>query len=838
MIKISSLDKYYNKGSANRIHVIDNVSLQLPENGMTAIFGRSGCGKTTLLNVIGGLDGFDGGDVTIDGESITKNTDVIRNKYIGYIFQNYNLDPTKTCFENVAHALYLVGMKKGEELTSRVNAALKSVGMENFGKRTPDSLSGGQQQRIAIARAIVKSPKIILADEPTGNLDDANTVMIMDLLKSISKNSLVLLVTHEAELVDHYCDRVIELFDGSVVGERTNEAANGYFSPDKNAVYLGQLEKSAVCLDSVNIEYYGEKPNTPIDIKIVNSNGKMLLTVLTPGVRIIDNSSEIKLIEGVYEQKNTSADVHPQLDISPLPPIEGKHYGKLFSFTSSLKSGYESFVGRSKKKNKNRLMNRCMSLFACIIIFVAASLGVSVKKLSDIDDSYNHNTFYLYTPNGDISQKLNNAAKNGEHGIDYTALIDYMPSGDDNIQFNVDFFETYSNMFSLESLSTNAVFLGFELAEPLPLVCGQKNELADDRVLITTEVADKLIESSSLSYITDYEDLIGLTLNGTYSATVVGIVESDENCVFVSDYLRACEIVDYRIICDEKLTSGLDDDEIIMTYNSSAVNPTQKVHDKVTLNGIEYEIAAIIDIFDNDKLIGEFYYDRNYCVDREQYIELSRHVGEYSKNAFDDEYEDMEYGTTYSYYSYGYDVYYTLIHTSDPTSTQAWLKDEFSYLEAPNEYFSALITPDSIKSDISSGRYASLIGQVLSLTVMLMLMCSCVYFIMRSSTMGRIKEIGIYRAIGVKSSNLVYRSFVESLLLTTLTSAKSFILVSLFVKLCLSISPYVSTVFYYPLPVALLLLVLMYGLCTICGIIPVISLLKKTPSEILAKYDV
>ena len=246
MIRIQGLHKFFNKGRSNEIHVINDISLDLPEKGMVAIFGKSGCGKTTLLNVIGGLDKYAEGTLTIENQSIRENTDVIRNKYIGYIFQNYNLNKAESCFDNVADALRLCGMTDEDEIEARVTAALTNVGMEKYAKRTPDTLSGGQQQRIAIARAIVKNPRIILADEPTGNLDEANTVMIMDLLKAIAKDHLVLLVTHEANLVDYYCDTVIELQDGKVVGTKRNSSATGFAARDKNDIFLGEMSRREI----------------------------------------------------------------------------------------------------------------------------------------------------------------------------------------------------------------------------------------------------------------------------------------------------------------------------------------------------------------------------------------------------------------------------------------------------------------------------------------------------------------------------------------------------------------------------------------------------------------
>jgi ABC-type lipoprotein export system ATPase subunit len=143
MIRIQNLHKYFNKGNQNEIHVIDGIDLELPERGMTAIFGKSGCGKTTLLNVIGGLDDFASGSVAIENKDIRTNTDDLRNRYIGYIFQNYNLNKEESCFDNVAASLRLCGMSDESEIERRVTAALRNVGMEKYAKRPPSTLSGG-----------------------------------------------------------------------------------------------------------------------------------------------------------------------------------------------------------------------------------------------------------------------------------------------------------------------------------------------------------------------------------------------------------------------------------------------------------------------------------------------------------------------------------------------------------------------------------------------------------------------------------------------------------------------------------------------------------------------
>ena len=256
MVRIESLRKIYNKGSRNAVTAVNNFSLELPNNGMVAIFGRSGCGKTTLLNLIGGLDMADSGNVYIEGSAIGPFEDDVRNRNIGFIFQNYYLAESLTVEENVAASLRLCGLSNEEEIAERTYTALKAVGLERFRRRLPQNLSGGQQQRVAIARAIVKRPKIILADEPTGNLDEENTVMVMDLLKEISKTTLVVLVTHEQNLVNFYCDRVIEMLDGQMVGEFVNNTSEGYHAQGKNDVYLGDLQKTEDNGERVSVKLY------------------------------------------------------------------------------------------------------------------------------------------------------------------------------------------------------------------------------------------------------------------------------------------------------------------------------------------------------------------------------------------------------------------------------------------------------------------------------------------------------------------------------------------------------------------------------------------------------
>ena len=216
-IKVENIVKTFNRHSRNANKVLKGVSFELPEKGLTCIFGKSGSGKTTLLNIIGGLEKADSGKVYIDGECTSGKIDKIRNAKIGFIFQNYYLEKGYTIAEILRNQMIIAGFKDEKEIARRTEEALKLVDMERFKNKLGDALSGGQQQRVAIARAIVKGSDVILADEPTGNLDAENTMKVMDILKEISKTQLVVIVTHEVSLIKKYADSHIKIVDGELV---------------------------------------------------------------------------------------------------------------------------------------------------------------------------------------------------------------------------------------------------------------------------------------------------------------------------------------------------------------------------------------------------------------------------------------------------------------------------------------------------------------------------------------------------------------------------------------------------------------------------------------------
>lgn len=217
MLKLDKITKRYGE-----VEALKSVSLTFRKNEFVSILGPSGCGKTTMLNIIGGLDRYTSGDLNISGIS-TKNYkdrdwDSYRNSSVGFVFQSYNLIPHLTVLQNVELSLKLSGISK-KEGESRARTALEKVGLIDHINKKPNQLSGGQMQRVAIARAIVNDPEIILADEPTGALDSKTSVIIMDLLKEIAQDRLVIMVTHNAELAHEYSNRIVELLDGQIISD-------------------------------------------------------------------------------------------------------------------------------------------------------------------------------------------------------------------------------------------------------------------------------------------------------------------------------------------------------------------------------------------------------------------------------------------------------------------------------------------------------------------------------------------------------------------------------------------------------------------------------------------
>ena len=221
MLELKGIVKNYAAGDMT-VNALRCIDLKFRRSEFVSILGPSGCGKTTLLNIIGGLDKYTDGDLVINGKSTKdfrdRDWDAYRNHSIGFVFQSYNLIPHQTVLSNVELALTLSGVSKSER-RERAVKALEQVGLGDQLHKKPNQMSGGQMQRVAIARALVNDPDILLADEPTGALDSETSIQIMELVKEIAKDRLVIMVTHNPELAEKYSTRIVKLLDGQIVGD-------------------------------------------------------------------------------------------------------------------------------------------------------------------------------------------------------------------------------------------------------------------------------------------------------------------------------------------------------------------------------------------------------------------------------------------------------------------------------------------------------------------------------------------------------------------------------------------------------------------------------------------
>ena len=296
MLELINIKKDYKLKDQEPVHALKGISLNFRSHEFVAILGQSGCGKTTLLNITGGLDHYDEGDLIIKGRS-TKNFtesdwDTYRNHSIGFVFQSYNLIPHQSIIKNVELALTISGVGK-EERTRRAKEALDLVGLAGLYKKKPNQLSGGQMQRVSIARALVNNPEIVLADEPTGALDSETSLQVMDIMKDIAKDHLVIMVTHNPELAEKYATRIVKMKDGLILDD-----SNPYDGKDE----VAEVVEEAPVVNKGKKKHSSMGFFTAFGLSLSNLRSKLRRTVLVAiagSIGIIGVSAVLAVSHGV-----------------------------------------------------------------------------------------------------------------------------------------------------------------------------------------------------------------------------------------------------------------------------------------------------------------------------------------------------------------------------------------------------------------------------------------------------------------------------------------------------------------------------------------------------------
>ena len=372
MLEIKNLTKVYRSKTGNPVKALDNVSISFPETGMVFILGKSGSGKSTLLNVIGGLDAYDSGEFIIKGKSSKQfggsDFDAYRNTFIGFIFQEYNVLDDFSVGANIGLALELQGKKATDE---KINAILKQVDLVSFAKRKPNELSGGQKQRVAIARALVKDPQIIMADEPTGALDSNTGKQIFDTLKELSREKLVLIVSHDRDFAERYADRIIELSDGKILSDVTKHEHRSV-----------QLSEGIQQINSRILRIKGGYRLTENDLQMINEYLQRNKNdiILSGDGRI---NEELRSAAGISTEGNTEVFENTDEKDVALKSYEKKD-SKFIRSSLPIKNALRMGVSGLKHKKFRLAMTIFLSLIAFALFGFADTLGAYEKETAAV----------------------------------------------------------------------------------------------------------------------------------------------------------------------------------------------------------------------------------------------------------------------------------------------------------------------------------------------------------------------------------------------------------------------------------------------------------------------
>ena len=391
MLEVKDLVKVYKTKGGAEVRALDGVSLRFEEKGMVFLLGRSGSGKSTLLNVCGGLDAPDSGEIIVKGKSSKDfsagDFDSYRNTYVGFIFQEYNILNEFSVEDNIALALELQGKPKNKQEIAKL---LEQVDLTDFAKRKPNTLSGGQKQRVAIARALVKNPEIIMADEPTGALDSNTGKQVLDTLKKLSEDKLVIVVSHDREFAEEYGDRIIELKDGKVI----NDAVKEYLPPDVKD------ENVSIVSDNTIFIKKGSKLTTQDLTKI-----KKFVSECDDDILISKDQTGIKDYKKANKiSDDNSKECFKQLTSQPQQKTYSDDENKFIRSRLPLKHAIKIGVSSVKVKPVRFTFTIILSviafilfgLFSCLMLYDAQE--VNIQSIKDADVEYlNMSKFYKVT---------------------------------------------------------------------------------------------------------------------------------------------------------------------------------------------------------------------------------------------------------------------------------------------------------------------------------------------------------------------------------------------------------------------------------------------------------
>ena len=816
MIKLERVNKYFNEGKANQIHVIDNTSMTLPDRGIVCLLGPSGCGKTTLLNAIGGLDRVNSGKIWIDDQLITRfsvnKIDSIRNARIGYIFQNFNLLDDRTVFENVAIALRMIGIRDKRVINDRVRYCLEKVGIDQYRNKPAGALSGGQRQRVAIARAIVKNPRIIIADEPTGNLDSSNTLEIMNIIKSISRDRLVILVTHERSIADFYSDHVAEMKDGRIVKAYSNDSSRFLDYQLENKIYLRDMEVvKEFSGGDVDIKVYSDEEREA-DIKLVIRGSNLYID--TGGkFNVVDESSNVELVDEHYTAMDESYFEGSDFDYTAYLPAKYKaRYSSIYRLSNMLSSGWRTV--KNFKKVKKFLM--IGFVFAAMFTFLAVSNVLGILDVKPVDYRTTSGN-YITVSNPGKNDKLMNAVgalESVSYVLPGTTRKSVVLPMDDYLQTG------YAEEYLSVSIGLTSVL------DPEQLVAGSmpqgERDVVIDKTIIDNFLRDQLGKPIGLDTI---EEFVGrkIRVSNLEDYVICGVADTESPSLYV-DESQAMYILtnaedtgdeDFYDYEDEEsgdpVRSGRVQDIDLTTANITVKKGSKPQNIYETLISADHEEEYTIGKTINAKMAGH----------------KLKVVGFYTS--------DTE----------GNDTYYV---TADTVRADYIKKQKSFTIYAPNTtQVKALLDQQALSSKVNDvrdrkayihERKDQLTSALIVAGIIMLISLIEMFLMLRSSFLSRIKEVGTLRAIGLKKKD-IYRMFTgEILVITILTAIPGIALMYFLLSQVVRITYFLESLYMLNPVVAAISLGIVVLFNLFAGLIPVYVTMRKTPAQILARTDI
>lgn len=807
MLEIKNANKYFNKHKKNAVHAIDNTSITLDSSGLVSLLGPSGCGKTTLLNSIGGLDKLSSGNIYINGKKVNSKfsykTDKIRNLNVGYIFQDYKLIESETVYDNVSVVLKMIGIKNKDEIKKRVEYVLDKVGMLRYKKRPASMLSGGERQRVGIARAIVKDPDIILADEPTGNLDSKNSLEIMKIIRAISKDRLVILVTHEVNLAKFYSDRIIEIQDGKVIKDYKNVIEDDLDYRLDNTFYLKDFDNNKKFKDDgydINV-YSNDKDKIKLDI-VVSSGNIYIKSNTSDRVEVIDDNSSIELVDDHYKKIGKEDIDKYKFDFdSVIDKNIKKKYSSILNPITLIINGFKKVFDYSVLK---KILLFGFFLSGMFMMYAVSSIMATLKI--DDYDFVTINKEYLI---------LNKKNVTVDDYLSYSDMdsIDYVVPGNSIANFNIEYKDYYQTSRGKDTLSGS--LSSIDMISDKDIIYGRMPE-SDYEIVVDAFSIKKMFDSDSIARMTGIDsvkDMIGreTTISNMPAFTIVGITDLGSPSIYLKRELFT------NILAN----SNSNNDMFGYSDNSNSLIDYSLYQDKIEIKKgrlpeNDYEVIVNISNESNMKLNKEI----DYTVNNKKLVVVG--------------YYDSKYNYNYMFVNNNTILYNLIlskgnivIKSNDKNETISLFRD--NNLNIKNSYEE---TKEQYKEDIKDKVKSALIASSVILAISLVE----IFLMIRSSFLSRVKEVGIYRAIGVKKIDIYKMFFGEIFAITTIASIPGIIFMAYILDVLSGIK-YLSNLFVINIFVIVITIIFVYLFNLIIGLFPVFNTIRRTPAEILSRHD-